>query len=199
VVRAQTYGNILLEMKGLLSLCRAKGYGNCNRLGQHYLDASGTPTTIDLHSLIAAQGPLRLQYQYWVRDNAQKLLTQLASTPAGSSASLPFDTAGTTTNWAGYTVTDKADWYYALHGSSIRMRGDLWIGPAVANSDRPIQLRYRAFMFDVYDFGGDFFGQFSYLHDLGWAAEFLVTVQSPVEVTTATLANFNPATLTLRY
>lgn len=181
---------ILAKMDLLLHTCSLAGFTHCVELGNHYLDGSGSSYTISLSTLEADQQPLKAKYQWWLRDNVGRLLPALKRSQAAGS--LSFDT-----QWQEYSVTDRLDdWYWALHNFRIRLIGDVWVGPAITGRDRAVRIRYRAFMYDVYDFvGNPEYGDLAYLHDIGWAAEFLVHGNSPTMSASAAVSWFNPSQL----
>ena len=74
------------------------------------------------------------------------------------------------------------------------MVGDVWVGPVDQSGDRPIQIRYRSFMWDTYNFGKSF----QNLEDLasaGLAADFLEQGASNTNVVDTTLHSLNTDSL----
>ena len=204
------YAHVLWAMEGLLNGCKAASWDNCYQLGEHYLDATGTPVTIPMHQLIQQEGPLRAKFQYWLNDNVNKMTTALRATPSNQAAVVCFDTGGGIatgncpesqfpSSWPQYKPSSP-NWVVALHTFSIRMIGDEWIGPADASGNRPVQIRYSSNMFDIYDFdpSDPVYGQFAGLAQLGWAAPFLET-GSTGTVTVSTNLNAIASGLVLQY
>lgn len=178
----------------LISGCAAVGWKYCAGLGLHYLDRSGAPVGLPIGDLLWQQRPAWASLEWQLRHNAQQALDRARSTPARSSATVPFDTG-----WYGYNATGRNDWHYALGHFSIRLRGDLWIGPADGAGNRSVQLRYRTFLWDVYDFRGGEFSRFAALHDQGRAAEFLVTGAGRTIRRQFTTATMRPGSLGLEW
>lgn len=187
------------EAEDLLTACLADQLMNCYRMGQHYLSAAGTPETLSMADMYTGVPDLQAQFQYWLRQNVAEAVQNLSATPSADSARYNWDTAGTTQNWyVFHAVQPDNDWTWTLHGFSIRMVGDVWVGPEDSSGNRPVQVRYRSFMWDVYNFN---FQPFTNLEDLakhGMAADFVETGESPTEVVTSTLSAINPGGLIAR-
>lgn len=193
------YAADLAEMRGLLLGCLEAGFYNCYNYGQHYLDASGTPKSVPIEALFNSVAGMVGQFQFWLRYNVGKLAPQLEATPTNSAYVSYFDTAGTTNNWYVFSITNKlTDWFWVLHGFSTRMKGNVWIGPADGSGVRPIQIQYRSFMCDKYDFDGDYHN----LEDLalhGMAAEFLETGASITITVSTDTAHLDAQSLPLQW
>jgi hypothetical protein len=181
----------------LAKFCLSVQFYNCYNDVQHFVDATGTQRTVPMAQLFSDLSGLRGQFQYWLRDNVAKLVVQLKATAPNEAAEKDFDTAGSTQNWSPYDAASyTSDWHWALGHFSIRMVGNVWIGPANSSEERAIQIQYRSFMFDVYNFGGG--EEFANLEDLarhGMAADFLETGESKTITVTTELASLNPQTL----
>ncbi len=136
----------------------------------HYLAASGSTYTIDINDLMADQPPLYKSFLHYLHSNATAALQKLKSTPANLCASLPIDSG-----WVGYVITNKDDWYYALRSFAYQLAGSVWIGKADSTGDRAVQIRFRAFVGDTYNFNTSdpTYGKYEQLAIDGWAADFL--------------------------
>jgi hypothetical protein len=163
----------MTQMNAQLDACLAATWFNCYNAGRHYLSAAGTPWAITLADLIDSQDQaLKGSYQHWLRDGTRTAVDRLASTPPSEAATQPFDS-----DWQAYRIQDFGDWWNTLHAFSFRVKGEVWVGPADDAGRRSAQVRYRLFMYDVYDFDYSYWA-LRRLHDDGYAAEFLVTGQS---------------------
>ncbi len=193
---ASAYG----EMAGLLSLCRAAGFSNCARAGQHYLGASGAPLTVSMAGVYQDVPGFRGQLQSWLRTSVAAALRGLRDTPPGRSASVRWDSGGAARGWGAFDAVDtSSDWHYTLGRFWARMAGDAWVGPVGPDGDRPARIRYRSFLWDIYNFNAG--SRFENLEDLakaGMAADFLVTGASKTEVISATLTSVRPGSLVAR-
>jgi hypothetical protein len=186
-------------MIGLLGACEEVGFYNCAQEGYHYLDATGTTATISVAALYSGLPGFQQLFQYWLSDNISKAVQSLQSTPTDGSAAYAWDTSGSRQNrsWTEFDTTDHTnDWHWTLGRFSVRMVGDVWIGPANQSGDRPVQIRYRSFMWDIYDFTpGQKFGNLEDLAKVGMAADFVETGESSIEVINTTLKALNPNSL----
>jgi hypothetical protein len=54
--------------------------------------------------------------------------------------------------WLSYEAAPSR-WRWSLGLYNVKVRGDVWVGRADASGTRPVQLRYKVFLSDVYDFG----------------------------------------------
>lgn len=192
------------EMQSLLNFCYQAYFSHCYNYGEHYLQASGTEQFVSMNELLGGLGglpSLRDQYQFWVQDNVGRAAATLKLTPANSAVTRAFDTAGTTQNWTRFDAADRTtDWHYAIGNFSIRMRGNVWIGPVDKSGVRPLQIQYRLYMFDVYNFTpGDRFGSFEKLAEDGIAADFLITGASRTTTISTTSSALNPRFLVLQW
>lgn len=189
------YSGDLAEMRALVNFCLATIFPNCARAGYHYLDASGTPVTISVAALYSGLPGFQGQFQYWLTQNVGEAIQSLRGTPANGSSIYKWDTAGTTQNWFTFNAASYTnDWHWTLGHFSVRMVGDVWIGPANQSGDRPVQIRYRSFMWDIYNFGGDF-ANLEELAKHGMAADFLETGESSTVIVNTTLNSLNPNSL----
>jgi hypothetical protein len=193
------YQGDLIEIQTLAKFCLSLRFYNCYNDIQHYVDATGTERTVPMAQLFSYLSGLREKFQSWLRDYVAKSIATLRKTAPTEAVVVRFDTAGTTQNWSRYKVVSNAsDWRWALGRFSIRMVGNVWIGPADESGRRTVQVQYRSFMFDVYDFG-DEFANLENLATHGMAAEFLETGESRTITTAADLTALNPATLDLEW
>lgn len=194
------YASAYDEMTGLLSLCRAAGYSNCTRAGQHYLSASGVPLTVSMAGVYQEVPGFREQLQSWLRTSVAAALHRLRDTPPDRSASVTWDSGGAGRGWGSFDTEDaNTDWHYTLGRFWARMAGDAWIGPVGPDGDRPVRIRYRSFLWDIYNFNAG--SRFESLEDLakaGMAADFLVTGASTTEVVSATIISIKPGSLVAR-
>jgi hypothetical protein len=79
------------------------------------------------------------------------------------------------------------------------MAGDSWIGPVGPDGDRPVRIRYRSFLWDIYNFNaGSRFENLEGLAKAGMAADFLVTGASNTEVISTTVTATRPGSLVAR-
>lgn len=188
------YASDYTEMNGLLTACVAAHFSNCARAGYHYLGASGSPITISVAALYRDVPGFRGQLQSWLREHVATALRGLRRTPPGRSASAAWDSGGATREWGSFDAAQTgSDWHYTLGKFWVRMAGDAWIGQAGPDGDRPVQIRYRTFVWDIYNF--DAGSRFQNLEDLakaGMAADFLVTGESKTEVISGTVGSVDP-------
>jgi hypothetical protein len=211
VLERAKYEGDLPEIQSLAKFCLSVQFYNCYNDIQHFVDATGMQRTVPMAQLFTDMSGLRGQFQYWLRDNVTKSIDQLKSTSPAEAVEVCFDTSGSiqncsagstqkAQNWSPYDAAAyDSDWHWALGHFSIRMVGNVWIGPADESGRRPIQIQYRSFMFDVYNFGGD---EFSNLEDLarhGMAADFLEEGESKTVTVTADLVSLNPQALDLSW
>jgi hypothetical protein len=194
------YASAYDEMTGLLGLCRAAGYSNCARAGQHYLSASGAPLTVSVAGVYQDVPGLREQLQSWLRTSVAAALPRLRETPPGRSASVTWDSGGAAREWGSFDAEGtNTDWHYTLGRFWARMAGDAWIGPVGPDGARPVRIRYRSFLWDIYNFNAG--SRFENLEDLakaGMAADFLVTGASKTEVISTTITSIRPGSLIAR-
>jgi hypothetical protein len=194
------YASAYDEMTGLLSLCRAAGLSNCARAGQHYLGASGAPLTVSVAGVCQDVPGFREQLQSWLRTSVAAALRGLRHTPPGRSASVTWDSGAAARGWGSFDAEDaNSDSHYTLGRFWARMAGDAWIGPVGPGGSRPVRIRYRSFLWDIYNFNAG--SRFENLEDLakaGMAADFLVTGASKTEVISATLTSVRPGSLVAR-
>jgi hypothetical protein len=194
------YASAYDEMTGLLSLCGAAGYRNCARAGQHYLSASGAPLTVSVAGVYQDVPGFREQLQPWLRTSVAAALRGLRHTPPDRAASATWDSGGAGRGWGSFDTEDtNSDWHYTLGRFWARMAGDAWIGPVGAAGDRPVRIRYRSFLWDIYNFNAG--SRFENLEDLakaGMAADFLVTGASKTEVISTTITSIRPGSLVAR-
>jgi hypothetical protein len=187
-------------MTGLLGLCRTAGFSNCARAGQHYLSASGAPLTVSVAGVYQDVPGFREQLQSWLRTSAGAALRGLHDTPPDRSASVTWDSGGAARGWGSFDAADtNSDSRYTLGRFWGRMAGDAWIGPVSPDGDRPVRIRYRSFVWDIYNF--DSGSRFENLEDLakaGMAADFLVTGASKTEVISTTITSVKPGSLVAR-
>jgi hypothetical protein len=193
---ASAYG----EMTGLLGLCRAAGFSNCARAGQHYLGAGGAPFTVSMAGVYQDVPGFREQLQSWLRTSVTAALRGLRDTSPDRSASVRWDSGAAARGWGSFDAEGtNSDWHYTLGRFWARMAGDAWIGPVGPDGDRPVRIRYRSFLWDLYNFNAG--SRFENLEDLakaGMAADFLVTGASKTEVISTTLTSVRPGSLAAR-
>src|SRR3954447_821939 len=109
------YASAYDEMTGLLSLCRAAGYSNCARAGQHYLSASGAPLTVSVAGVYQDVPGFRKQLQPWLRTSVAAALRSLRDTPPDRAASATWDSGGAGRGWGSFDTEDSnSDWHYTL-------------------------------------------------------------------------------------
>lgn len=184
------------KYKDLIASCGTTRQWNCYEMGKRYLEATGEDEWINEGDLIWAERPLWSLYEYWLRDNVAKALNEAQSYPADEAALVPFSTG-----WQGYNATgDLNDWHNALGHFSVQLAGDVWVGPVDSDGSRPVQVRYRTFMFDVYNFDGQGeLGQFRELATQGWAAEFSVYGAGSTITFDSRTDSVDPQSLTLQW
>jgi hypothetical protein len=194
------YASAYDEMTGLLSLCRAAGLSNCARAGQHYLGASGASLTVSVAGVCQGVPGFREQLQSWLRTSVTAALRGLRDTPSDRSASVTWDSGTAAAGWRSFDAQDaNDDWSYTLGRFWGRMAGDAWIGPAGPDGDRPVRIRYRSFLWDIYNFNaGSRFGKLEDLAKAGMAADFVVTGASKTEVISTTITSIRPGSLVAR-
>lgn len=185
---------LIENYRNLIAMCGAVGFSNCDAMGKHYLEASGEDYQYPIGDLIASEKPLQATYQRRVREHVATAMKAARRTPPSTSRRVPFDTG-----WFPYSATGQTDWYYSLAHFQIRVVGDLWIG-AEEQGDRPIQGRYRLFLFDLFDYGptGNF-AQFKRLAKAGWAAEYRVWGQTAMITIDSTMRTVRPGEIKLSW
>jgi hypothetical protein len=188
------YASIHDEMTGLLSLCATAGFDNCARAGRHYLGASGTPITVSVARLYQDVPGFQELLQSWLQTRVASALRGLRGTPPDRSASATWDSGGAAREWGSFDAAgDSGDWHYTLGRFWARMTGDVWIGPAGPGGDRPVRIRYRSFVWDIYNFNaGSLFQDLEDLAKAGIAADFLITGASKTEVINTSLSVLGP-------
>jgi hypothetical protein len=182
------------SFQALIAGCYAHGWYNCNLLGRHYLDRSGTEQWIYMPDLIYQQRSLWGLVESSLRDKVQSGLDSARALPESASTVQSLDTG-----WQQYSATGANDWYFALGRFSVAIAGDIWLGPADARGVRPVQARYRMFLYDQYDFDGEDFSQFAKLVDQGRAAEFWVYGATRTVVLQTNTLEINAAALPLQW
>jgi hypothetical protein len=189
------YAADLAEMRALVNLCLSTVFPNCAFAGYHYLNASGTPRVVPVADLYSGLPGFQGQFQYWLRQNVGEAVASLRNAASAGSAVYHWDTAGTTENWAPFDAAATTnDWHWTLGHFSIRMVGNVWIGPTDTSGSRPVQIMYRSFMWDTYNFEGEF-ANLEDLAKVGMAADFLETGESNTVVINSTLQSLNPDSL----
>lgn len=93
-----------------------------------------------------------------VWDGLEKQLRETASTAlssaygivgrhgASSCVTVPFEP-----DWISFQPT-RPRWTNSLGKFNVKVKGDVWVGAADASGTRPVQLRYKVFLSDVYDY-----------------------------------------------
>lgn len=175
VVRAACDFQSLVGWDVAASMCR------------HYTDATGTEYTINMGDLIWSERPLWASIEWWLRDRARASYAAAAATPATGSAVYYFDSG-----WNLYEAKE-GNWQQALHGFQFRVIGEVWVGQADSTGVRPVQIRYRSQMGDVYNFNKDDWKQWPFYNDasLGWAAEYWVSGETLIRAYTTDSSAIN--------
>lgn len=151
-------------------LFSSAGWDSAASLCRHYLDRTGEDRYLDLPELINDERPLWASFEHSIRWEVNDLMDEVRAVPADSSQTFTF-----TSGWQGYRISETAgDWWGALRHINWAARGDIWVGPMDANGDRPIQIRYRPFVSDKYDFEKLQYPSQYRLAERGWANPFLV-------------------------
>ncbi len=180
--------------RNLIAMCGAAGFTNCYAMGRHYLEASGEDYQYPIGDLIVHEKSLRTMYERHVHEHVATAMKAARQTPPATSKRIPFDSG-----WFPYSATGQTDWYYSLAHFRVRVVGDLWIGPE-EQGDRPIQVRYRLFLFDLFDYGPTgAFAQFKKLAVAGWAAEYRVWGQTAMITIDSTLRTMRPREIKLSW
>lgn len=185
---------VIESYRSLIAMCGAGGFKNCYAMGKHYLEASGDSYQFPIGDLIWNEKPLWAMYEWQVREHVATAMKTAGQSPPSNSQAVSFDSG-----WFPYSATGYTDWYYSLAHFQIRVVGDVWIGPE-DQGDRPIQVRYRLFMFDLFDYGptGEF-AQFKELAETGWAAEYRVMGQSAMIAIESTMRTMRPREIKLNW
>jgi GH18 family chitinase len=182
------------DFRGLINGCRVASWDNCARLGDHYLDRSGTDAWVTMGHLLAGEPPLRDSFQNWLRIKVRAGLDGMAGVGRDVTRDVPLSTG-----WQLYAATGNNDWHYAMGSFSFAIAGTMSIGPANDAGVRPVQLNYRTYVYDLYDFGpGGDFGQYAELVSQGRASEFWTYGEGKVVSRPETSA-VNTATLPLEW
>ena len=132
-------------------------------------------------------------YEWQLRNAVSSNLDAMKAVDAGSSKTFTWGTG-----WFGYKATDAfTDVYQALRNFSIAQKGDIWVGP-VEDGDRVVQIRYRSFITDRYDF------DFPYMDEIaiaiaGLANPFDVHGQTGLIVYETTLSSLDPKTISFDF
>ncbi len=142
---------------------------NAESLARHYLSAAGSERGFPIGDLIWHERPLWGAMEWQLRHNAMAAYKSVASSSSDKAALASF-----TSGWVPYSAGCCDDWYWSLHSFSFAVRGDVWIGPRNASGFRQVQVRYRAAIYDKYDFNSEPRGA-RLLADKGQAAEFVVS------------------------
>ncbi|SHI29403.1 hypothetical protein SAMN02745244_00004 [Tessaracoccus bendigoensis DSM 12906] len=184
----------LSRFKDLIASCGVRQWMVCYDMGKHYLKATGADYRLNIGDLIWEERPLWASYEYWLRTKVAEAKAEAATVPSDQSKVIPFSSG-----WQGYDANGLNDWHFALGHFSFNVSGDLWVGPADSSGDRPVQLRYRTTMYDVYDFGGREFGWAKELATAGWAAEYYVWAEGDTITKSATMNDLDPESLGLEW
>ena len=185
---------VIESYRNLIAMCGAGGLKNCYAMGKHYLEASGSEYQYPIGDLIWNEKPLWAMYEWQVREHVATATKAAGQTPPSTSKTVSFDSG-----WFPYSATGHTDWYYTVAHFQIRVVGDVWIGPE-DQGDRPIQVRYRLFMFDVFDYGPTgHFAEFKELAEAGWAAEYRVSGQTAMVTIDSTVRTIRPREIKLEW
>lgn len=146
------------------------GFNTAASLCRHYLERTGEDYYLDMPDLIDDERPLWASFEHSIRWEVNDLMDEVRAVPTDSSQTFTF-----TSGWRGYSISPTAgDWWGALAHINWAARGDIWVGPMDANGDRPIQIRYRPFVSDMYDFEESQYPSEYRLAERGWANPFHV-------------------------
>lgn len=163
------------------------GWTNAANLCRHFLDRTGEEQYIDMPSLIDDERPLWASFEHSIRWEVNDLMDEVRNVPAGGSQTFEFSS-----QWRAYSISPTAgDWWGALGHINWAVRGDVWVGPTDANGDRPIQIRYRPFVSDMYDFDDPKYAGFL-LAEYGWANPFHVKGVGHQRTVDYSLATIDP-------
>lgn len=144
--------------------------------------------------VIDKERPLWAMYEWQMRNAVNNQVDVMKTVDPGTSRTFTWSTG-----WFQYTATNPfSDVYQALRGFSIAQRGDIWVGPTDASGDRPVQIRYRSFATDVYDFGPEYVSAYI-LAEHGWANPFEVHGQTNVVVYNTTLNQLQPWSIPFQF
>ena len=145
------------------------GWTNAASLCRHFLERAGGEVYIDRAILHTRRLQPGASFEHSVRWEVNDLLDEVRGVPAASSETIEF-----TSQWRGYSISPTAgDWWGALGHINWAIRGDVWVGPQNADGDRPVQIRYRPFVSDMYDFDDPKYAGYL-LAEYGWANPFHV-------------------------
>lgn len=176
----------------------------------NYLNNTGRKLTPPMSWLVKKDGAMLSTYDWYINDRAKKAVDILRQAPTNGSATVQFGIGGDISPtgwnsnsgceggsvWCLYGATGISDPAYLLGNFSYTIRGDAWIGPADASGNRAIQVRYRAFAWDWYDFDGALSG-FGDLARYGWAKSYPIEISSGVKTVKTTLSQWNGLTVAL--
>lgn len=192
--RPRGVNNLQREFVALIDGCYWKEWDNCYLLGNHYLDRSGTDYWIDMSDLLDEQTPLAAVEQWRLRDLVRSAAGSASSLPAAGSKTVRFGSG-----WQQYGDTGNNDWHFAVGHFSVALTGDIWFGPEGSFGNRSVQIRYKMYMYDVYNFDGKGrLGRFLKLRTEGRASEFWVYGETRT-VTVQTNNNFSASGLRLEW
>jgi len=187
--------SLTAKFAALIQQCQNAHFHTCLAFGLHYLDRSGTEKTVDLSKLLGEFRNVRSDAQDALRVAVAQQLPQLKTVPVDGGKTFVLDSG-----WRGSHFGGINDAHFAVGGMSLRSFGDVWIGPSDNKGKRPVQIRYRTFLNDVYNFDiGKEFGSFHYLVDENRASEFYTWGDTKIQTVSTARSVLNPNTLTLRY
>lgn len=164
------------------------GWNAAANLCRHYLERTGEDYYLDMPDLIDDERPLWASFEYSIRWEVSDLMDEVRAVPADSSQTFTF-----TSGWQAYRISETAgDWWGALRHINWAARGDIWVGPMDDNGDRPIQIRYRPFVSDMYDFEKSQYPSEYRLAERGWANPFHVKGVGNQRTFEYSLSTFDP-------
>lgn len=176
---AGLFGDIFKVTAGLQFLGRVGG-SEARRLAEVYLGPEeNDEQTIHLGDLLWEERASWAALEGQLQDAAQVALNNAVATPSDTCQVFVLNTT-----WIGLSADATNKWRYAIGDYNVTVRGDVWIGKAdPVTGQREVQLRYKVFFSDVYDFesnAGTFAARtitnaFLRLWDHGRADEFLIT------------------------
>jgi hypothetical protein len=155
---------------GALSFLYSKG-NDAGRLAETFLGAEkNSSQTINLGNLLWEDRQSWAGLEGQLRAEASSALAAARTTDPSGCVTVSFNPS-----WLSFEAV-PSQWYWAIQHYNVKVRGDVWLGPADKTGIRPVQLRYQAFFSDVYDFELGNWKTDAYwrLWDHGRADEFLV-------------------------
>lgn len=166
---------------------RRVGYHLAADLCDHYLRGPGGIWVLDTSDVAAREEPLRAMFEWQMRNGIDSHMSDIKKVDPDKAKTFSWGT-----KWFRYEATAPlTDVYQALRKFSIAQKGDIWVGPRDQTGDRPIQIRYRSFLVDRYDFNAEYFDEWI-LAQNGWAQPFEIHGQSELIVYETTLSKLDP-------